>query len=64
MFEKIERIVLNQQDGDSGKENEGQERGIQFVISGGNSAEPLDFLEEALDQSAAPYTDTSLPAKD
>ena len=42
--------MLNQQDSDSGKEDESKKRGVQLVISGGNSAEPLNFLKETLDQ--------------
>ena len=42
--------MLNQQDSNSGKVDEGQKRDIQLVISGGNSTKPLDFLKETLDQ--------------
>ena len=30
--------------------NKNQERGVQLVIFGSNSAKPLDFLKETLDQ--------------
>ena len=44
------RLVLNQQDSNSGKVDEGEKRDIQFVVSGSNSPKPLDFLKETLNQ--------------
>ena len=44
--------MLKQQNSDGGKINEGEKGSIQLVISGGNSAKPLDFLEKALHQMA------------
>ena len=44
--------MLKQQNGDGGKRNESEEGTIQSVISGSDSAKPLDLLEEALHQIA------------
>ena len=44
--------MLNQQNEDRGQVNKGEERSVQLVISGGNSAKPFEFLEEAFNQMA------------
>ena len=44
--------MLNQQNRDSGKVNEGKKRVVGLVIAGGDTAEPLDFLKKAFDQVA------------
>ena len=46
-MQKVE-IVLKQQNSDGGKIHKGQEGSIQLVISGGDSAKPLDFPEKTL----------------
>ena len=44
--------MLKQQNSDGGKIHKGQEGSIRLVISGGDSAKPLDFLEKTLHQMA------------
>ena len=44
--------MLKQQNSDRGKMHKGQEGSSRLVISGGNSAKPLDFLEKTLHQMA------------
>ena len=46
-LKKVE-IVLKQQNSDGGKIYKGQEGSIRLVISGGDSAKPLDFPEKTL----------------
>ena len=41
-----------QQNSDGDKINEGEKGSIRLVISGGDSAKPLDFLEKTLHQMA------------
>ena len=44
--------MVKQQNSDGGKIHKGQEGSIRLVISGGDSAKPLDFLEKTLHQMA------------
>ena len=46
----MEEGELNQQNSDRGKVNESEKRDIQFVISGGDPAKPLELLEKTLNQ--------------
>ena len=47
---KMQQTVLYQQNGKRSDGNECQESIIGFIITSGNSAKPLEFLKEALDQ--------------
>lgn len=44
------QIVLFQQKNKRGNEDEGQERGIEFIIAGEYPAKPFELLKEAFDQ--------------
>lgn len=46
--------MLFQQDRDSADINEGQERGIEFIIAGKYPTKPLELLEETLHQMTLP----------
>lgn len=56
--------MLKQQNRDGGKIHNGREGSIRLVISGGDSAKPLDFLEKTLHQMAFSIIDASQPARD
>ena len=56
--------MRKQQNRDGGKIHNGREGSIRLVISGGDSAKPLDFLEKNTLPDGVLYIDASQPARD